>query len=99
MRMHSGVLYCTALFCTVLYKKRRMKEGKIRKFAYKKRTDRQTDGSKTETTLSSVDTRGSWPILKSFLLKNKSIIFIKLHFSKTDDGLFKKTNSSGADLP
>ena len=43
-----------------------MKEGKIRKFAYKEqRTNReQTDGSKTETTLSSVDTRGSWPIRK-----------------------------------
>ena len=25
-------------------------------------TIRQSDGSKTETTLSSVDTRGSWPI-------------------------------------
>ena len=45
-----------------------MKEGKMRKFAYTQRTDnqtdRQTDGSKTETTLSSVDTRGSWPIRK-----------------------------------
>ena len=29
------ILYCTALFCTVLYNKRRMKEGKIRKFADK----------------------------------------------------------------
>ena len=57
------ILYCTALFCTVLYKKRRMKEGKMRKFAYTHRTENnQTDGSKTETTLSSVDTRGSWPI-------------------------------------
>ena len=37
----------------------------IRKFAYKmEQTIRQSDGSKTETTLSlsSVDTRGSWPI-------------------------------------
>ena len=38
---------------------------KWRKFADKQtdkeqRTDRQTDGSKTETTLSSLDTRGSW---------------------------------------
>ena len=40
-----------------------MKEGKMRKFAdTMEQTDRQTDGSKTETTLSSVDTRGSWPI-------------------------------------
>ena len=38
-----------------------MKEGKIRKFDDTQRTD----GSKTETTLSSVDTRGSWPIVKS----------------------------------
>ena len=30
----------------------------MRKFADKE----QTNGSKTETTLSSVDTRGSWPI-------------------------------------
>ena len=37
------ILYCTALFCTVLYKKRRMKEEKIRKFAYNQRTDNQTD--------------------------------------------------------
>ena len=35
---------------------------KWRKFAYTQRTDRQSNGSKTETTLSSVDTRGSWPI-------------------------------------
>ena len=41
-----------------------MKEGKMRKFAYTHRTENnQTDGSKTETTLSSVDTRGSWPII------------------------------------
>ena len=38
----------------------------MRKFAYKKRTDKeQTDVSKTESTLilsgSSLDTRGSWP--------------------------------------
>ena len=38
----------------------------MRKFAYKKRTDKeQTDVSKTESTLilsgSSPDTRGSWP--------------------------------------
>jgi len=47
------ILYCTALFCTVLYKKRRMKEGKIRKFAYKEqRTENtQTSVSKTESTL------------------------------------------------
>ena len=55
------ILYCTALFCTVLYKKRRMKEGKMRKFADNQAKNRQTDVSKTETTLSSVDTRGSWP--------------------------------------
>ena len=37
----------------------------MRKFAdTMEQTDRQTDGSKTETTLSSVDTRGSWPIRK-----------------------------------
>ena len=35
--------YCTALFCTVLYKKRRMKEEKIRKFADTQRTIRQSD--------------------------------------------------------
>ena len=29
----------------------------------KEQTIRQTDGSKTETTLSSVDTRGSWPTM------------------------------------
>merc|ERR1711872_644298 len=58
------ILYCTALFCTVLYKKRRMKEGKMRKFADKEQRtkNKQTDVSKTETTLSSVDTRGSCPI-------------------------------------
>ena len=44
-----------------------MKEGKIRKFDDKEqRTDTQTDGSKTETTLSSVDTRGSWPTTSFF---------------------------------
>ena len=38
----------------------------IRKFAYKmEQTIRQSDGSKTETTLSSVDTRGSWPIFSN----------------------------------
>merc|ERR1712002_242049 len=68
------ILYCTALFCTVLYKKRRMKEGKMRKFAYKKRTDKQTDrqtrNSNTETTLSSssVDNRRSWPIRENDVL-------------------------------
>merc|ERR1711872_644849 len=57
------ILYCTALFCTVLYKQRRMKEGKIRKFADKEqRTNKQSQNSNTETTLSSVDTRGRWPI-------------------------------------
>ena len=35
--------YCTALFCTVLYKKRRMKEEKIRKFADKQRTIKQSN--------------------------------------------------------
>ena len=60
------ILYCTALFCTILYKKRRMKEGKIRKFADKEqRTHRQTF-QKLKSTLflyvSSPDTRGSWPI-------------------------------------
>ena len=60
--VHSNPL-CTALFCTVLYKERRMKEEKIRKFAYNQGTkNRQTRNSNTETTLSSVDTRGSWPI-------------------------------------
>ena len=34
-----------------------MKEGKIRKFAY----NQESSVSNTETTLSSVDTRGSWP--------------------------------------
>ena len=73
------ILYCTALFCTVLYKKRRMKEGKIRKFAYKKRTDKQTDrqtrNSNTETTLSSssVDNRGSWPI-KQIYIQTKNLL-------------------------
>ena len=43
-----------------------MKEGKIRKFDDTQGTDRQTDGSKTETTLSSVDTRGSWPTTSFF---------------------------------
>ena len=43
------ILYCTALFCTVLYNKRRMKEGKIRKFDDKKRTDRQTDKDGIQT--------------------------------------------------
>ena len=33
-----------------------------RKEQTNRQTIRQTDGSKTETTLSSVDTRGSWPI-------------------------------------
>ena len=41
-----------------------MKEGKMRKFADKQARIKQTDGSKTETTLSSVDTRGSWPIIR-----------------------------------
>ena len=37
----------------------------MRKFAFTHRTENnQTDGSKTETTLSSVDTRGSWPTQK-----------------------------------
>merc|ERR1711867_322297 len=46
------ILYCTALFCTVLYKKRRIKEGKMRKFADKEqRTDRQSSVSTTESTL------------------------------------------------
>ena len=46
-----AVLYCTALFCTVLYKKRRMKEEKIRKFADKQTSKEQSNGSKTEATL------------------------------------------------
>ena len=45
-----------------------MKEEKIRKFDDTQRTD----GSKTETTLSSVDTRGSWPIREAF--QDKKII-------------------------
>ena len=38
--------------------------------------NRQTDGSKTETTLSSVDTRGSWPTTKvtDSILNSKSIL-------------------------
>merc|ERR1711873_364887 len=55
------ILYSTALFCTVLYKKRRMKEGKMRKFAYKHKTDNQTV-QRLRPLKSSVDTRGSWPI-------------------------------------
>ena len=43
LRARSNILYCTALFCTVLYKKRRMKEEKIRKFADTQRTIRQSD--------------------------------------------------------
>ena len=44
------VLYC--IFRTVLYKKRRMKEGKMRKFAYKHAKNKeQTDVSTTESTL------------------------------------------------
>ena len=39
------ILYCTALFCTVLYKNRRMKEGKIRKFDDKEQADK--DGIQT----------------------------------------------------
>ena len=48
-----------------------MKEGKMRKFADTQPKNRQSDGSKTETTLSSVDTRGSWPI-------NKKLCWMKL---------------------
>ena len=33
----------------------------MRKFAYNQESSKQSNGSKTETTLSSVDTRGSWP--------------------------------------
>ena len=60
-----------------------MKEGKIRKFDDTQRTD----GSKTETTLSSVDTRGSWPINKPTTAQarfnpnsNKNLINMKTTF-------------------
>ena len=43
------ILYCTALFCTILYKKRRMKEEKIRKFAYTQTKNTQTDRQRIQT--------------------------------------------------
>ena len=51
--------------------KEEVRRRKMRKFASKQRTIKQTDGSKTETTLSSVDTRGSWPI---YILNAKMFI-------------------------
>ena len=58
-------LYCTTLFCTVLYKKRRLKEEN-EKICPKEQTDRQRTFQKLKSTLflygSSPDTRGSWPI-------------------------------------
>ena len=58
-------LYCTTLFCTVLYKKRRLKEGNEK--ICRQRTDKeQRTFQKLKSTLflygSSPDTRGSWPI-------------------------------------
>ena len=73
--MYYTVLYYTVLYCTGPYIAIQSHDVsmsiitaiiKMRKFAdkqaSKEQTIRQTDGSKTETTLSSVDTRGSWPI-------------------------------------
>ena len=60
---------------------------KMRKFAFTHRTENnQTDGSKTETTLSSVDTRGSWPIDHSLWSKDGmrssfvTILFANINF-------------------
>merc|ERR1711873_18524 len=63
----------TTLFCTVLYKKRRLKEANEK--ICPQRTHRQTDKErafqKLKSTLflygSSPDTRGSWPILYNTL--------------------------------
>ena len=66
------ILYCTALFCTVLYKKRRMKEEKIRKFAYTQTKNNQTSGSKTETTL----------ILSGYSRELANITFTRLVFKR-----------------
>ena len=49
--LHSSVLYCI--------KREGWKREKWENLMTRKE---QTDGSKTETTLSPVDTRGSWPI-------------------------------------
>merc|ERR1712243_325333 len=55
------ILYCTALFCTVLYNKTRLKEGKMRKFAYKEQTHReQINVSTTESTLILSGSSGIW---------------------------------------
>ena len=43
-------------------------------------TIRQSDGSKTETTLSSVDTRGSWPIVNKRCLVQQMTEKIAVEF-------------------
>ena len=57
----------------------------MRKFAdtqpSRQRTkNRQSSGSKTETTLSSVDTRGSWPIMMILLILPSHLMIIPLMF-------------------
>ena len=55
----------------------------MRKFAdtqpsRQKTKNRQSDGSKTETTLSSVDIRGSWPIVAIRLHDSKDLWIMSL---------------------
>ena len=52
----------------------------MRKFAHNQRTDRQRRNSNTETTLSlsSVDTRGSWPICLGNLLYNGTVTAVRI---------------------
>ena len=58
-----------------------MKEGKIRKFGDKEQTEnRHTNVSKTESTLilsgSSLDTRGSWPIVSWVYFTENLVLYI-----------------------
>ena len=46
--------------------KEEVRRRKMRKFADRQAIKQRTNGSKTETTLSSMDTRGSWPINSKF---------------------------------
>merc|ERR1712089_27308 len=70
--LYSTVLYCTVLYRTVLYYTVLYCTRRNEKIC-RQRTNKQTDISKTESTLilsgSSTDTRGSWPI-----------IFMKIYF-------------------
>ena len=68
----------------------------MRKFADK---EQRTNGSKTETTLSSVDTRGSWPIVfitTRYKLSQETLTY-EMNKSRSDDNLlsiFPKIQSS-----